>query len=159
MITLSKSTPSVTLLKQCSLTSVTPSLHHVLSARRWRPSREARPGIIRALADRHPPDHPRMPQAHFEHVGQDQHGHVAAHAIAWPGDALQPAIGPPYCSPVCSPPTCSLTTRANTRPRSASSRVFASRRPNKSRRGATRAVQPVWWLAPSPAPLSPWKYS
>jgi len=24
---------------------------------------------------------------------------------------------------------------------------------------ATRLVQPVWWLAPRPAPLSPWKYS
>ena len=24
---------------------------------------------------------------------------------------------------------------------------------------ATKAVQPVWWLAPMPAPLSPWKYS
>ena len=24
---------------------------------------------------------------------------------------------------------------------------------------ATSAVQPVWWLAPMPAPLSPWKYS
>ena len=24
---------------------------------------------------------------------------------------------------------------------------------------ATRPVHPVWWLAPSPAPLSPWKYS
>ena len=24
---------------------------------------------------------------------------------------------------------------------------------------ATSAVQPVWWLAPIPAPLSPWKYS
>ncbi len=23
----------------------------------------------------------------------------------------------------------------------------------------TRAVQPVWWLAPSPWPVSPWKYS
>ena len=23
----------------------------------------------------------------------------------------------------------------------------------------TSAVQPVWWLAPRPAPLSPWKYS
>jgi hypothetical protein len=22
---------------------------------------------------------------------------------------------------------------------------------------ATRPVQPVWWLAPRPAPLSPWK--
>ena len=31
----------------------------------------------------------------FEHVGQDEHGHVAAHAIAWPGDALQSAICPP----------------------------------------------------------------
>src|SRR3989441_13317852 len=26
-------------------------------------------------------------------------------------------------------------------------------------RRATTPVQPVWWLAPSPAPLSPWKYS
>jgi predicted house-cleaning noncanonical NTP pyrophosphatase (MazG superfamily) len=24
---------------------------------------------------------------------------------------------------------------------------------------ATSPVQPVWWLAPTPAPLSPWKYS
>jgi len=24
---------------------------------------------------------------------------------------------------------------------------------------ATRPVQPVWWAAPRPAPLSPWKYS
>src|SRR5262249_49372244 len=24
---------------------------------------------------------------------------------------------------------------------------------------ATSAVQPVWWLAPTPAPVSPWKYS
>jgi hypothetical protein len=24
---------------------------------------------------------------------------------------------------------------------------------------ATRPVQPVWWDAPSPAPLSPWKHS
>lgn len=26
-------------------------------------------------------------------------------------------------------------------------------------RVAMRAVQPVWWLAPRPAPVSPWKYS
>ena len=26
-------------------------------------------------------------------------------------------------------------------------------------RDAMSPVQPVWWLAPSPAPLSPWKYS
>ena len=25
--------------------------------------------------------------------------------------------------------------------------------------GATNPVHPVWWLAPNPAPLSPWKYS
>ena len=30
-----------------------------------------------------------MPQVRLEHVGQDQHGHVAAHAIALPGDSLQ----------------------------------------------------------------------
>jgi hypothetical protein len=29
----------------------------------------------------------------------------------------------------------------------------------RSTRSAARAVQPVWWLAPSPAPVSPWKYS
>ena len=34
-----------------------------------------------------------------------------------------------------------------------------SRRANRSSSGAARPVQPVWWLAPSPAPLSPWKYS
>ena len=28
-----------------------------------------------------------------------------------------------------------------------------------SRSLATSAVQPVWWLAPRPAPVSPWKYS
>jgi hypothetical protein len=32
-------------------------------------------------------------------------------------------------------------------------------RPKKSSSGATSPVHPVWWLAPSPAPLSPWKYS
>ena len=31
---------------------------------------------------------PDAPSA-FEHVGQDQHGHVAAHAVALPGDSLQ----------------------------------------------------------------------
>ena len=36
---------------------------------------------------------------------------------------------------------------------------LASTRPKRSRRGATRPVHPVWWLAPRPAPLSPWKYS
>ena len=30
---------------------------------------------------------------------------------------------------------------------------------HSSIRLATSAVQPVWWLAPRPAPLSPWKYS
>lgn len=28
-----------------------------------------------------------------------------------------------------------------------------------SRSLATNPVHPVWWLAPMPAPLSPWKYS
>jgi len=31
--------------------------------------------------------------------------------------------------------------------------------PKNSISFATRPVQPVWWLAPRPAPLSPWKYS
>src|SRR6516225_4104969 len=33
------------------------------------------------------------------------------------------------------------------------------RRANKSSTRAIVPVHPVWWLAPSPAPLSPWKYS
>ena len=37
--------------------------------------------------------------------------------------------------------------------------VFASSRPKSCIVLATSPVQPVWWLAPSPAPLSPWKYS
>jgi len=32
-------------------------------------------------------------------------------------------------------------------------------RPKSSINLATIPVQPVWWLAPRPAPLSPWKYS
>ena len=60
---------------------------------------------------------------------------------------------------VCCPPTCSLTTLANRRALSISSKALASTRPKKSTRGAIRPVHPVWWLAPSPAPLSPWKYS
>ena len=36
---------------------------------------------------------------------------------------------------------------------------LASKRPKMSRVGATKPVHPVRWLAPSPAPLSPWKYS
>src|SRR4051812_24178940 len=31
--------------------------------------------------------------------------------------------------------------------------------PNSSMSEATSPVQPVWWLAPMPAPLLPWKYS
>ena len=38
-------------------------------------------------------------------------------------------------------------------------RPAAVTRPKRSSRRATRPVQPVWWLAPMPAPLSPWKYS
>ena len=37
--------------------------------------------------------------------------------------------------------------------------VFASSVPNSSIKVATTPVHPVWWLAPSPAPFSPWKYS
>jgi len=38
-------------------------------------------------------------------------------------------------------------------------RAPASSRPNSSISFATTPVHPVWWLAPMPAPLSPWKYS
>ncbi len=41
--------------------------------------------------------------------------------------------------------------------RAARSVLLAQR--HSSIRLATSAVHPVWWLAPMPAPLSPWKYS
>ena len=56
------------------------------------------------------------------------------------------------------PPTCAFTRSSRNLPRS-SCRSLASTRPKMSSSGATRPVHPVWWLAPSPAPLSPWKYS
>ena len=37
--------------------------------------------------------------------------------------------------------------------------VSAEILPNSWISFATSPVQPVWWLAPMPAPLSPWKYS
>ncbi len=58
-----------------------------------------------------------------------------------------------------SPPTCCRTTRASSFSLGVSSASWAVTRPKRSRRRATRPVQPVWWLAPMPAPLSPWKYS
>ena len=39
------------------------------------------------------------------------------------------------------------------------SAISESRRANKSKLLAISPVHPVWWLAPRPAPLSPWKYS
>jgi hypothetical protein len=58
-----------------------------------------------------------------------------------------------------SPPTCSRTTRASSFSLGVSSASAAVTRPKRSSSRATRPVQPVWWLAPMPAPLSPWKYS
>jgi len=40
-----------------------------------------------------------------------------------------------------------------------SSAVVASSLPIRSSVRAIVPVHPVWWLAPRPAPLSPWKYS
>ena len=40
-----------------------------------------------------------------------------------------------------------------------SSTFVASSMPKSWISFATTPVHPVWWLAPSPAPLSPWKYS
>ena len=37
--------------------------------------------------------------------------------------------------------------------------IFGVDAPEQIEKRATKPVQPVWWLAPSPAPLSPWKYS
>jgi hypothetical protein len=62
-------------------------------------------------------------------------------------------------SPRFSPPTCSLMSRSARGLSSVSNRALASARPKMSSRGATRPVHPVWWLAPRPAPFSPWKYS
>jgi hypothetical protein len=49
--------------------------------------------------------------------------------------------------------------RVNAAPLPPSSARLASSRPKSWMVLATSPVQPVWWLAPSPAPLSPWKYS
>ena len=57
------------------------------------------------------------------------------------------------------PPTCSRTRRASSFALGVSSASSAVMRPKRSRRPAMRPVQPVWWLAPRPAPMSPWKYS
>ena len=37
--------------------------------------------------------------------------------------------------------------------------VYGFSQPASTTRSATRPVQPVWCDAPSPAPVSPWKYS
>ncbi len=71
----------------------------------------------------------------------------------------EPSPASPGAADGQSPDTCSLTRRAwrfSVEILSASSAV---RRPKRSRTRAMRPVQPVWWLAPRPAPLSPWKYS
>jgi len=57
------------------------------------------------------------------------------------------------------PPTCSRTRRFASRACGVRSTSFAFKRPNRSSTLAMVPVQPVWWLAPRPAPLSPWKYS
>ncbi len=58
-----------------------------------------------------------------------------------------------------SPCTCSRTRRA-ARPSFAVFRMSSPlTRPKRSMSAAIVPVQPVWWLAPRPAPLSPWKYS
>ena len=68
---------------------------------------------------------------------------------------------------ILSPPG-PRTSREPIPPASSLSRVIRGSRPAEARRRAaarsssertTRAVQPVWWLAPKPAPVSPWKYS
>ena len=37
--------------------------------------------------------------------------------------------------------------------------VFGLDTPEQVEEARDQPVHPVWWLAPSPAPLSPWKYS
>jgi hypothetical protein len=63
-----------------------------------------------------------------------------------------------------SPHVCSLLydsdfPRMKAPPLPASSNFFGSRNPKSWISLATTPVHPVWWLAPRPAPLSPWKYS
>jgi len=60
-----------------------------------------------------------------------------------------------FQAPTFSPPTCARVICVCSRSRSISSNAFASTRPNRSSSDAMTPVQPVWWLAPSPAPLSP----
>ncbi len=56
-----------------------------------------------------------------------------------------------------APPSDFLPAKASRTP--PSSIFLASRNPKSWISFATTPVHPVWWLAPSPAPLSPWKYS
>ena len=57
------------------------------------------------------------------------------------------------------PATCSWVIRAARSALETWSQSAALPRANRSSTRAIIPVHPVWWLAPSPAPLSPWKYS
>ena len=57
------------------------------------------------------------------------------------------------------PETCARVILASSSSLLVASTASGSRRANMSIMRAMSPVQPVWWLAPRPAPLSPWKYS
>ena len=57
------------------------------------------------------------------------------------------------------PATCRRVIRASKSSFDTARASFAFRRAKISMARAIVPVHPVWWLAPSPAPLSPWKYS
>ena len=71
---------------------------------------------------------------------------------------------PSSARPICirsahrhAPPSCTTQIGATGLKARRSQRGWRHR--HSSIRLATSAVHPVWWLAPMPAPLSPWKYS
>jgi len=70
-----------------------------------------------------------------------------------PGQVFQPANNPGFIHT----PSLTQATTAAVLPnsRTCSAVVVA----NRCMVRAIKPVHPVWWLAPSPAPLSPWKYS
>ena len=88
--------------------------------------------------------------------------------VAGSGADIRPATCAPSSTPCLALRLGYGVVRPTTAPRSLASRV--ARGPiSMARSGSSRCccsitraitpVQPVWWLAPMPAPLSPWKYS
>src|ERR1700756_868862 len=80
---------------------------------------------------------------------------VNTRAVGIVQSAKSTADIPLYRGPTVYPATCSRVIRAATSALAIWSASAGLRRANKSSVRAMIPVQPVWWLAPRPAPLSP----